>query len=193
MPTPRSLCVFSSSSNAIAREYFTAAEELGGLLAQERIALVFGGGNIGLMGAMAAAAKRHGGRVIGVIPGFMRERGLAFEAADELIVTAEMRERKAVMESRADAFCAFPGGFGTLEEILEVQTLKQLGRHAKPIVYLNLDGFFDPLLALFEQLYRERFTKVEYRAHYAIATSPADVLRILREGRPPAPIVKWYE
>lgn len=188
----KSVCVYSSSSDAVAPRFFHAAEQLGAALATRRISLVFGGGSVGLMGAVARSVHKHGGHVIGVIPNFMRRGEIAYEAADELIVTKDMRERKAVMESRADAFVALPGGFGTLEEILEVLTLRQLQTHAKPIAFLNVDGFFNPLLRMFEQLYEHQFTKAEYRGCYHVAEEPAALLDHFANHHPPAMAGKWF-
>jgi hypothetical protein len=188
----QSLCVFCGSSGAVAREYFDAATELGALLARRQMTLVYGGGNIGLMGAVATAVKAGGGRVLGVIPQFMRDKGLAFEDADELIVTRDLRDRKAIMEARADAFCALPGGFGTLEEVLEMLTLKQLEQHLKPIVFLNTEGFFDPLLSVFESFYFRCFAKPRYREFYFAAHAPGEVFAYLESYRPPRPTAKWF-
>jgi uncharacterized protein (TIGR00730 family) len=192
-PSPKTLCVYCSSSNAVAPAYFAVAEEMGALMAQRQITLIYGGGNIGLMGAIARSTHAHGGRVVGVIPHFMRKREVAYEAADELIVTKDMRERKAIMESRADAFVAMPGGFGTLEEVLEILTLKQLRTHHKPVVLLNTEGFFDHLLQMFEKLYEERFTKADYRHFYHVAARPSDVFTHL-DGYQPPPMGehKWF-
>lgn len=192
MPVFKTICVFSSSSDAVAPEYFSVATELGALIARSGLTLIYGGGKVGVMGAVATSVHRHGGRVIGVIPKFMRVKEVAYEAADELIVTQTMRERKAIMEARADAFVSLPGGFGTLEEILEILTLKQLHQHAKPIVFVNTAGFFDPLLELFERLYREQFTKVESRQCYHVAAGPSEVLTYLDEYKFALPPSKWF-
>ncbi len=192
-PVQRAICVFSSSSDAVAPHYVELAESFGALLARRGMGLVYGGGRVGLMGALARAVHAHGGRVVGVIPDFLRAQEVAYEDADELIVTRDLRERKAIMESRSDAFVALPGGFGTLEEILEILTLKQLATHAKPVVFLNTRGFFDPLLALFEQLYREQFTKAEYRDHYHVAAAAHEALDHIERYQPPAPVAKWFE
>ncbi len=175
----KSLCVFSSSSDAVAPEYFEAAREVGALIARKQMTLVYGGGKIGLMGAVAMAVHRHGGQVVGVLPRYLRRQEVAYEAADELILSKDLRERKAIMEERADAFLALPGGFGTLEEMLEILTLKQLGQHTKPIVFLNTADFFRSLLELFEQLYQERFTRREHRALYQVVASPGEVFAYL--------------
>jgi uncharacterized protein (TIGR00730 family) len=187
----KNICVFSSSSDAVAPEYFEAAREVGALIARKQMTLVYGGGKIGLMGAVASAAHRHGGKVVGVLPRYLRKQEVAYEAADELIVSKDLRERKTIMEERADAFVALPGGFGTLEETLEILTLKQLGQHVKPVVFLNTADFFRSLLGLFEQLYHERFTRSEHRALYHVAASPGDVFAYLETYRPPRPEPKW--
>lgn len=188
----RSVCVYSSSSDAVAPQFVEAAEALGAALAKRQMTLVFGGGCVGLMGVVARAVHQHGGQVIGVIPEFMRSREIAYEESNELIVTKTMRERKAIMEERSDAFVTLPGGFGTLEEILEIITLKQLETHSKPVVLLNTRGFFDPLLAMFEQLYRERFTKEHYRGHYHVAAEPEAALLHLENYQPPPRVQKWF-
>jgi len=187
----RAVCVYCASSGAIDRRYFEVAAELGELLARRGLALVYGGGNIGLMGAMAGAVHKHGGRVIGVIPRFMVDKELAYRAADELIVVETMRERKAVMEERADAFVALPGGWGTMEEVLEVLTLKQLQQHAKPVAFLNTDGFYDPLLAMFERLVELRFKKPDHHGLYHVADHPHELLDWLANHHPVPVPAKW--
>lgn len=187
----KTLGVFSSSSDAVAPRFFAVAAEVGRLMAQRGITLVYGGGKIGLMGATARAVHLHGGRVVGVIPHYLRRLEVAYEAADELIVAKDLRERKAIMEERAGGFLALPGGFGTLEEILEILTLKQLGQHAKPIVFLNLDGFYDPLFAQFDRLYQDGFTKPAYRDFYYAAPGPDEAFQHLETHRPPRSIEKW--
>jgi uncharacterized protein (TIGR00730 family) len=191
---PASVCVFCSSSNAVEPAYFQAAAEMGGVLAGAGFALIYGGTRIGLMGAVARAARDGGAAVTGIVPEHIRAHVPECEDPEALIVTPDMRQRKALMEARADAFLALPGGFGTLEEVLEVLTLKQLGLHQKPIVFLNTNGFFEPLRALFEELYRQRFAREEYRALYAFASSPGEAVEQLRAGLAPgkkAPVMKW--
>jgi uncharacterized protein (TIGR00730 family) len=187
----QTVCVYCSSSDAVPARYFEAARELGALIAHRRVTMVYGGGRVGLMGAVAMAVHEHKGRVIGVIPDYLRLKEVCYEEADELIVTKDMRERKAIMEDRADAFITLPGGFGTLEELLEILTLKQLGRHHKPIVLLNTGGFFNPLVELFEQIYIEKFARQEYREFYHLAATPEDVFRYLDGYRPPEQGSKW--
>ncbi len=179
----RSVCVYCSSSNGVDERYFRLAEETGRLLALQGLTLVYGGGNVGLMGAVARAVHRHGGRVFGVIPEALKSiEGVAYDLADDLVVTATMQERKALMFTEADAFLALPGGFGTLEEFTEVLTLRQLRYHDKPIVLLNADGFYAPLLALFEHFYAHGFARSRYRALYYVAESPADAIDHLIAG-----------
>ena len=187
-----SICVYCSSSDAVDGAYFEAARELGAEIARRKLRLVYGGTDIGLMGVVAKAAKTGGGQVIGVIPEAIRAMGIASTIDDELVVTADVRSRKAVMEDRADAFIALPGGFGTLEELLEAITHRQLRYHNKPIVLLNAAGFYDPLAALFDELFEHGFAKPKYRALYAIAATPAEAVDLaLAEVGEPLP-AKWF-
>jgi uncharacterized protein (TIGR00730 family) len=189
----QTLCVYCSSSDAVAPTFFETAEEVGARLARQGYALVYGGGRIGLMGALARAVHQNGGRVIGVIPEFLHSKGLAYEAADELVITRDLRERKATMEARADGFVTLPGGFGTLEEALEIITLKQLGQHAKPIVIVNTQGFYTPLLQLMERIYQERFAKPEYRQLYHFASDVGEVFSYLATYQPASiSVTKWF-
>ena len=172
----KNVCVFSASSAAIDEDYVEAAIELGRRIAEAGWTMVFGGGTVGLMGAAARAVHAQGGHVIGVIPDGLNRRGIAYETSDELIVTETLRERKAIMDARSDAFIALPGGFGTLEEILEAITLKQLRYHDRPVVLLNTRGFYDPLLVFFEHQVAEGFLKEEHRGLYYVADSPEDAM-----------------
>jgi hypothetical protein len=189
----KSICVYSSSSDEVSPVFFDAASELGRLIALGGKSFVYGGGCLGLMGAAARSVHEHGGRVIGVIPGFMRLPGICYEEADELVVASDMRERKALMESMADAFIGLPGGFGTLEEMLEIITLKQLGLHSKPIVFLNTEDFYNPLLETFEHMYRGRFAREEYRALYYFAPGPDDAMDYIESYQPPCLETKWFD
>ncbi len=182
----KSICVFSASSSAVAPAYFALAEELGAALAARGHVLVYGGTNIGMMGATARAMQQHGGKVVGVIPAFIAKRGFAYEHADELIITNDMRQRKATMEARSDGFLALPGGFGTLEEVLEVITLKQLQQHSKPVVFLNHKGFYDPLAGVFEHMYELGFAKPAYRLMYHFADEVAPALDYFEQYQPGA-------
>ena len=173
------LCVYCSSSDHIPNRYFALTRELGAEMGRRGWSLVYGGGSVGLMGALAKAVQQAGGSVFGVIPQALLDREVGYLEADELIVTTTMRERKRLMDERADAFVALPGGFGTLEELLEIMTLRQLGYHDKPIVIVNSGGFFDPLLAQFDRIFTERFTHDRYRDLYLVADTVAEALAIL--------------
>lgn len=186
------ICVFSSSSDVIENGFFEVASELGREIARRGHTMVYGGCSVGLMGAVARGVHELGGRVVGVIPNFIHARGLGYEPSDELIVTGDMRERKATMEARADAFIALPGGFGTLEEMLEIITLKQLQQHTKPIIFLNRAGFYDPLAALFEHMYQQRFAKPIYRAMYHFAPDVKSAFEYLETYEAPVFENKWF-
>ena len=176
----QTICVYCSSSNRIALSYFDMADEVGRLLAQRGYTLLYGGGDVGLMGQMARAVHAHGGRVVGVIPEALKAReGIAYHVADELITTETMQQRKAILFTRADAFLVLPGGFGTLEEFMEVLTLRQLGYHGKAIALINTDGFYDPLLDLFDHFYREHFARPRARDTYYVTPDPEDALSYL--------------
>jgi hypothetical protein len=179
MPEFHSICVFCSSSDALADPYRDAAEALGVLLGKRRCRLVFGAGGVGLMGIVARAVHAHGGEVVGVIPHALNQLGITYETADELIVTEDMRERKAEMDRRSDAFIALPGGFGTLEEIVEHLTLKQLGYHPKPVVLVNTLGYYDPLMAFFDHMINERFAKAEHREVFHVVGDVEEALVFL--------------
>jgi uncharacterized protein (TIGR00730 family) len=182
--------VYCSSSAAVDATHVAAAQALGRGLGERGDTLVWGGASAGLMGEVARATRAAGGRTIGVIPEALMAREIADHDADELIVTRDMGERKAEMARRADAFVALPGGFGTLEELLEQLTLRLLRIHDKPVVIVDVDGFWQPLLALFEHLYAERFARPESRAGYAVAATAAEALTLLSE--PPAELpTKW--
>ncbi|MCC6415537.1 MAG: TIGR00730 family Rossman fold protein, partial [Opitutaceae bacterium] len=170
---PKLLCVYCASSDRIGPKYAAAAEELGRELVARGWGLVYGGGKTGLMGAVARGTKSAGGHVIGVIPEFMKARELAFDEADELVTVVTMRERKLLMEARAEAFVALPGGWGTLEEIMEILTLRQLDVVKKPCIFLNQDGFYDDLIRMFERMLAEKFFKPSnMELFHAVKTVP---------------------
>jgi uncharacterized protein (TIGR00730 family) len=166
---------------------------MGAEIGRRKLTLIYGGARIGLMGEMARTVQTHGGKVIGIIPEKIQNMGIAYTEAEELVVTPDLRERKAAMESRADAFVALPGGFGTLEEILEVLTLKQLNFHQKPIVFLNTNGFYDPLLDLFEHIYTHRFAKPDYRQLYQLIPDVPGLFAYLDSYQPTGPINKIFK
>ncbi|MCP5053444.1 MAG: TIGR00730 family Rossman fold protein, partial [bacterium] len=183
---------YSSSSDAVDRGFFEEARELGKRIANENYSLIYGGAGIGLMGEVARSVHENGGRVTGVIPESLTRYNIAYEEADRLVVTETMRERKALMEDEADAFIALPGGFGTLEEVLEVLTSKQLQLHNKPIVLLNTGNFFRHLIDLFEQIYREKFAKPMHRQLYFIAADANEAVDYVRDYTPLEMPKKWF-
>lgn len=184
--------VYCASSNHLDRVYFDAAAAMGRMLARRGYTLLYGGGNVGLMGEMARAVHGHGGRVVGYIPRALRQvDGVPYSDADELIVTETMQERKRHIFTRADAFVVLPGGFGTMEEFMEVLTLKQLGYHNKPITLVNTAGFFEPLLALADHFYRTRFAGKHTRQLFHVAPDPGDALDYIAAYEPVPVASKW--
>lgn len=189
----KSLCVYASSSDLLSPEYQAAAHELGLAIGRRNLTLIYGAGQVGLMGYVARAVHEGGGKVVGVIPELLHARELAYMEADELIVTTGMRERKAIMENRGDAFVALPGGFGTMEEILEILTLRQLHYHHKPVVFYNVLGFYEPLLQCFERLFMEHFVHVQHRELYHRADTVEEVFAYLDAYQPVMPEDKWFK
>ena len=170
------ICIYGASSNKLAKEYYDAAEALGALMAQQGHTLVFGGGQGGIMGAAARGAHAHGGAIIGVAPRFFDEPGILFAECTEFIYTETMRERKAIMEERSDAFIVLPGGIGTYEEFFEMLTLKQLGRHSKPMAMLNTRGYYDPMSAMLQNTVDESFMSADCMNLFGVCNTPEEVL-----------------
>jgi uncharacterized protein (TIGR00730 family) len=188
--TLRSLCVFCGSQSGSDPGYTHAARGVGRLLAVRGIRLVYGGGHVGMMGAIAEAALQAGGEVIGVIPEGLRRRELAHEALTQLVVTHTMHERKQRMADLSDGFIALPGGFGTFEEFCEIVTWAQLGLHEKPCGLLNLRGYYDPMLAMFDRALQEGFLKPAYRSLVLTHVEPAALLGLMQAWAPP-PLEQW--
>ena len=186
----KGICVYCSSSDAVDEKYVAAAQTLGTLIGEKKYRLIYGGATVGLMGAVAKAVKDAGGRVTGIIPEKLKflENG----AVDELIVSNGLRDRKHAMEIRADAFIALPGGFGTLEEVMEILTLKQLNYHEKPIVFIDTDGFYSDLKRMFQRIYDDRFTKKRYREFYHFASGADDAMAYIETYTPPDFVKKWF-
>lgn len=187
------ICVFASSSNALQKIYSDEAIKLACLIGQNKQTLVNGGANVGLMHEMLEKAAESGAHTIGIIPEKLKGHQLVSEHAIELHVTKDMMERKAMMRELSDAFIALPGGFGTLEEILEVITLKQLDYHNKAIVFLNTNGFYNDLFRQFERSFDENFAKPSYRDLYFIANTSEEAMEYLQAYEPPKPVNKWYK
>lgn len=176
MNTIRRICVFSASSTKVDKAYFEAADDLGRLMAEKGIGLVNGAGRIGLMRACADGVLNAGGKVTGVIPQFMVEQGWQYDGLSEMIVTETMHERKQKMSEISDAVIALPGGCGTLEELLEVITWKQLGLYMKPVVILNINGFYDPLLAMLQKAIDENFMREQHSSIWKVAQTPKEAI-----------------
>ena len=176
------ICVFCASSNDASPRYLEVARKLGRLMVERDHTLIYGGGSVGLMGELAREVQQGGGRVVGVIPERLSTEEIAFEAAEELLVTADMAERKNIMIERAEAFICLPGAFGTLDEMLEIITLKQLDYHDKPIVLVNTDGFYDTLLEFFRRLEEERLIYKECLELYEAVSDVESALDLLEAG-----------
>ena len=174
-----SVCVYSASSTKIDPVYFDAARELGTLLGQKQIRLINGAGNMGLMSAVADATLAAGGEVTGVIPHFMVEQGWHHTGLTKLVEVESMHERKKLMADLSDAIIALPGGCGTLEELLEAITWKQLGLYLNPIVILNTKGFFDPLLAMLQKAVDENFMREQHGAIWHVAHTPQEAVDLI--------------
>jgi len=183
--------VYCSSSNHVHKNYLDAAKQVGCLLAQHDYTLVFGGGNRGLMGALSAGARSEGGRVKGIILEKFVELGVADPEVDDMQVVADMRSRKRALEEAGDAYIALPGGFGTFEELTEIISFKQLGFHNKPIVILNVNGYFDNLLRQFDSAFAERFIETRFKNLYAAVEKASAAIDIIRTYEPPLIDLKY--
>ena len=185
MSNIRRLCVYCGSSGAVDRQYREAAIELGACLAAAGIGLVYGGGRVGLMGLLADAALAGGGEVIGIIPSRLRNAELAHSGVTEQVVVESMHDRKRVMAEKADAFAVLPGGIGTLDEMFEILSWKQLGLHDKPILLVDIAGYWAPLRALLDHIVAEGFARPQTHALLQIVPTVAAVMAVLAEAPRP--------
>lgn len=174
--TISNVCVYCGSSNGNEPAYLEAGQEFGRILARSGVGLVYGGGGVGIMGAIARSVMAEGGRVTGIIPEFLCAKEVQLKEITEFIVTDSMHTRKWTMFERSDAFVALPGGVGTLEEVIEMMTWAQLGRHNRPIVFLNLNGFWDPLISLLDHMIKEGFARSQIRSIYSVVDKVEDIL-----------------
>ncbi|WP_045838026.1 TIGR00730 family Rossman fold protein [Hyphomicrobium sp. 99] len=182
------VCVYCGSGKGLNPAYAIAARKLGKALADNGLRLIYGGGSLGLMGEVAHAALGAGGKVTGIIPEFLGSRELMLKDVDELIIVENMHMRKQLMFDRADAFVALPGGIGTLEELVEQLTWSQLGRHEKPIVIANINGFWDQFLTLLDHMKRETFIRDGLDVHFIVVDKAEDILpAILKSAKPEEP------
>jgi uncharacterized protein (TIGR00730 family) len=186
MIAPQSICVYCGSSTGKHPRYRDAAEALGRAIAENGLRLVYGGGGVGLMGVLCDSVIRHGGKVTGIIPGFLREREAHRGGLDELFIVESMHERKQMMFERADGFAILPGGFGTLDELFEMVTWRQLELHDKPIILVNVDGYWDPLLALIARQVEEGFVRPRHLDLLRVVSGPEQVIPALRQEPPAA-------
>jgi uncharacterized protein (TIGR00730 family) len=180
MSAIRTVCVYCGSGPGIDPAFIAAARSFGQILAENRVRLVYGGGSLGLMGALANSVLDHGGEVTGVIPEFLTAREKKLTRAQEVIVTLDMHERKRIMFERADAFVALPGGIGTLEETIEQMTWAQLGRHKKPILLANIKGFWEPLCILLDHMRSLEFIRQGLTIEPLVANGVEDILPMLQ-------------
>ena len=177
------ICVFAASSSRIDKKYAVAAAELGSLFAKSKMNVIYGGGGIGLMGILADAVLENGGSITGVIPSFMQDEGWGHPQVQDMIVTTDMAERKKNMFARADAVVALPGGVGTLEELTEAITLKQLGIFKGPIIILNTLEFYSSLIDFLGHMIKGNFLRFEHKGMWEIANTPDEVLVALTKNR----------
>jgi uncharacterized protein (TIGR00730 family) len=192
MQAKKNICVFCASSGRVARPYSAAARASGQILAEAGYGIVYGGGAVGLMGEVAAGALAAGGRVLGIIPEFMVELEWAHPHLSELVVTQTMAERKSKMREMSDAVLTLPGGTGTLEEMLEVMTLKRLGLYPNPIILLNCENFFALFIRFYEQMIAEHFLDHRHREIFTLCQSVSEILPGLEAARPWTEDVRQY-
>ncbi len=173
------ICVYGAANDTIDRRYLEEGKRLGELLAARGHGLVFGAGDTGMMGAVVRGCKLGGGHICGVAPTFFDKPGVLYQQCDEMLFTETMRQRKQLMEDKSDAFVMCPGGLGTMEEFFEIITLKQLGQHTKPIIILNLLGYYDPLIRLIEHAIRDGFARDADGTLYLVAESAEQAVALL--------------
>lgn len=186
-----SICVYCGSADGLADQYLAAAYELGGLIAGQGITLVYGAGKTGMMGAVADGALRAGGTVVGIVPEYLNQPQLIHAGLSRLEVVADIHQRKARMSALAEAFIALPGGYGTLDELFETLTWVQTGLHQKPVALLNTNHYYDSLLNLIQNAYREGFIYAEHQRLLLAAESPAGVLDELVKFQIPKGLERW--
>lgn len=191
MSVKQTLCIYCSSSNFLDEKFYIFAKEFGEKLGKNGYNMVYGGTTVGMMGVIANNALKTGAEVTGVIPERIASFGLKHPDLAKVIITKDMRERKATMEKHADAFIALPGGFGTFEEIFEILVAKQLGYHNKPVIFFNFDGFYDNMFKMFETVYINKFAKEEVRNLYYTASNIDEMYEYLKSYKPVEIALKW--
>jgi len=187
----KNICVYCSSSSYLDKQFYQDAEKLGSRIGSEGFDMVYGGTEIGMMGVIASNAQEHGAAVTGVIPECILSFGFKNLEQSKVIITKDMRERKAVMEEKADIFIAAPGGFGTFEEVFEVIVSKQLGCHNKPVIFFNSCGYYDNLIKMFDAVYENKFAKEEAKKLYHISNTIDDIFGYIKSFIPEKFTIKW--
>ena len=191
MAEKQTICIYCSSSNFLEEKFYTFAKEFGIALGKNGYNMVYGGTTVGMMGVIANNALENGAEVIGVIPERIASFGLKHPSLAKVIVTKDMRERKATMEQYADAFVALPGGFGTFEEVFEILVAKQLGYHKKPVIFFNFDGYYDNMFKMFETVYQNHFAKEDIKSIYKVVSSIDELYDYLDTYKPVEVALKW--
>ena len=187
----KTLCIYCSSSNDLPEKFYKISKELGEMLAQKGYNMVYGGSTRGMMGTIADNALKNGAEVIGVMPEKFQDWGLQQPNLTKLIITKDMRERKATMEKHADAFIAMPGGFGTFEEIFEILVAKQLNYHNKPVIFMKFDGYYDNMFKMFDTFYQNNFAKQETKTLYFIANTLDEMFDYIQKYQAKDFVMKW--
>ena len=187
----KKICVYCSSSNYLPEKFYILAEEFGTKLAKNGYDMVYGGTTVGMMGVIANNALKNGAEVVGVIPERIMEFGLDHPELAKMVVTKDMRERKATMEKFSDAFVAAPGGFGTFEEVFEILVAKQLNYHNKPVIFLNFDNYYSYMLKMFDKVYENKFAKEDMKQLYYVATTVDDIFEYLKNYKPSEYVMKY--
>jgi uncharacterized protein (TIGR00730 family) len=185
-PSLKSVCVYCASSNAADPAFLEAAQRFGEILAENGVRLIYGGGGIGLMGAVARGAQRAGGKVLGVMPAFLTGREMLFQEVETLVVQS-MHERKQIMYEQSDAFAILPGGIGTLEEIVELMSWRRLDLHSKPMVFHSPGGFWDPLFSLLDHTIEQNLTPDWFRGTWRSVATVEEILPAIRQMMPAGP------
>lgn len=187
----KSIVVFCGSSYGYNQVYADVAYQLGNVLAEKNIELIYGGSKLGLMGAVAEGCLQHNGKVTGIIPGFLRTKEIAHDHLSDLIIVDTMHERKLKMHEKSDGVIALPGGWGTLEELFEMMTWAQLGLHQKPIGILNINGFYDAFIGMLDNMLSEGFVKEEFMKMILVSSDIAELLEAMQQYNPETDIPKW--
>ena len=191
MTKKQTICVYCSSSNYLDEKFYNFAEQFGRAIGKNGYNMVYGGTKVGMMGVIANNALKNGAEVIGVIPERIASFGLKNPELATVVITKDMRERKATMEKNSDIFVALPGGFGTFEEIFEILVAKQLGYHHKPIIFYNFDGYYDNMFKMFETVYSNNFAKEDIRKIYKVVSSIDEMYEYLKTYEPVEVALKW--